>query len=82
MNDTNTNAGSATRVADVEHRRWLISVGISVVFGTFGAVMAWLSYSARTKLPTPSSVQVAKPASGESDRPGWPSRHRKGTERR
>jgi hypothetical protein len=84
MNETNTDITRGTRAVDAEHRRWLIGIGISVAFGTFGAVMAWLSYSARarpTPTPTP-SVQVAKPGSGESDHPGWQPRQRKGTEHR
>ena len=83
MDETNTDTTRATRAVD-EHRRWLIGLGISVAFGTFGAVMAWLSYSARTR-PTPTStpsVQVAKPVSGEPDHSGWPARHRKGSEHR
>jgi hypothetical protein len=84
MNETNTDTARATRAVDAEHRRWLIGLGISIAFGTFGAVMAWLSYSARTR-PTPTStpsVQVAKPVSGEPDHSGWPARHRKGSEHR
>src|SRR6187402_3465276 len=69
MNETNTDTAQATRAVDAEHRRWLIGLAISIAFGTFGAVMAWLSYSARTR-PTPTpSVQVAKPVSGEFDHP-------------
>ena len=76
MNETNTNTNTdvSTRRMDAEHRRWLIGLAISVAFGTFGAVMAWLSYSARARPTSPSVVQVAKPASGESD-PA--SRHRR-----
>jgi len=84
MNETNTETDRATRAVQAEHRRWLIGIGISVAFGTFGAVMAWLSYSARTRptqTQTPSG-QVAKPVSGESAHPDWPTRHRKGTEHR
>jgi len=81
MNETNTDTARATRAVDAEHRRWLIGLGVSVAFGTFGAVMAWLSYSARTRpMPMP-SVQVVKPVSGESNHPSWP-RQRKGSERR
>lgn len=66
------------RPTDAEHRRWLIGLSISIAFGTFGAVMAWLSYSARTR--PPSTVQIVRPASGDSDPDR--ARHRKGGERR
>jgi hypothetical protein len=39
-----------------DHRRWLIGVGISLVFGLFGMVMALLSYSGRGKPAAPSTV--------------------------
>jgi hypothetical protein len=74
MNETNTNADPSTRRMEAEHRRWLIGIAISVAFGTFGAVMAWLSYSARTRPTAPSAVQIARPASGESEPT---SRHRR-----
>lgn len=44
------------------HRRWLITVIITVVFGGFGAVMAYLSYT-NSKKPAASS-------SGRSRSPG------------
>jgi hypothetical protein len=34
-----------------EDRRWLIGMAISLFFGLFGAVMALLNYSERTKTP-------------------------------
>jgi len=82
MNETNTDITRGTRAVDAEHRRWLIGIGISVAFGTFGAVMAWLSYSARTRPVSTPSVQVAKPVSGNSEHRGWPPRQRKATEHR
>jgi len=57
---------------DVEHRRWLIGLGISVSFGLFGAVMAWLSYSARTRPSAPAAVQVSAPSNGSLE----PAKHR------
>jgi hypothetical protein len=36
-----------------EQRRWLIGIGISLLFGIFGAVMALLNYSDRTKASAP-----------------------------
>lgn len=35
------------------HRRWLITLAITILFGGFGAVMAYLSYANSSK-PTPS----------------------------
>ena len=67
MNETNTNADLSARRMDAEHRRWLIGIAISIAFGTFGAVMAWLSYSARTRPSAPSGAQVARSAGAESD---------------
>jgi hypothetical protein len=44
------------------HRRWLITVAITVMFGGFGAVMAYLSYARHTK-PAMSSPGRSRPAS-------------------
>lgn len=45
--------GDATASSkDLEHRRWLIGIGISVLFGLFGVVMALLNYSGRAKPAT------------------------------
>ncbi|MEO8904511.1 MAG: hypothetical protein ABI627_23585 [Polyangiaceae bacterium] len=64
-----------SRALDLEHRRWLIGIGISVVFGLFGAVMAWLSYTARTRASAPAVAAAVHsgpaPTSGAD-----PSRHR------
>ena len=55
-----------------ENRRWLIGIAISLFFGIFGAVMAWLSYSDRTKAPpatvTPGSKQSANPPTRPRER--------------
>lgn len=80
MNDPDNNAARAARAHDAEHRRWLIGIGISIAFGTFGAVMALLSYRARSQPPTPSSVQAAKSVSEKAD--PRRSRHRVDTDRR
>ena len=32
------------------HRRWLITVAITILFGTFGAVMTYLTYAERRGL--------------------------------
>jgi hypothetical protein len=81
MNDPNNEVARTNRAVDAEQRRWLIGIGISLAFGTFGAVMAWLSYSARTRAQAPTSVQVARPGSDESPHPGGP-RRRKSSEHR
>jgi hypothetical protein len=51
------------------HRRWLIGLGITLVFGLFGAVMTWLAYAGRSAPaapaaapPVPGSVAPAAPA--------------------
>ncbi len=38
-----------------DHRRWLVGVGISLVFGIFSMVMALLSYSERSEPAGPSA---------------------------
>jgi hypothetical protein len=52
--------------ANAEHRRWLIGVGISIVFGLFGAVMAWLSYAAKNPQSQPAPARVT-PANGDAN---------------
>jgi hypothetical protein len=44
------------------NRRWFIGIGISLVFGLFGAVMALLSYADRTTPPARPAVTVVAPA--------------------
>ena len=41
-----------------EQRRWLIGIGISLLFGIFGVVMALLSYWERTKASAPPAGAV------------------------
>ncbi|MET0795101.1 MAG: hypothetical protein ABW061_26520 [Polyangiaceae bacterium] len=67
MRDANTNEDASTRRSAAEHRRWLIGIAISIAFGTFGAVMAWLSYAARSRPSLPSSGQLVKPASADAE---------------
>ena len=62
----------AEAAANVEHRRWLTGLGVSVSFGLFGAVMAWLSYSARTRPLAPAAAQVSAPSNGGAE----PAKHR------
>jgi hypothetical protein len=45
-------------------RRWLIGVGISVVFGTFGVVMALLDYLHRTASAPPATGTAHRGAAG------------------
>jgi hypothetical protein len=42
-----------------DHRRWLVGIGISLVFGLFSMVMALLSYSGHTKPVAPSTATSA-----------------------
>jgi hypothetical protein len=65
---------------DLEHRRWLIGIGISVLFGIFGVVMALLNYSGRSKPTAPQAPQA--PAAVAPERAGPPGRgHGKGHDR-
>ena len=81
MNAPNRQEAQTTRTMDAEQRRWLIGLGISVAFGTFGAVMAWLSYTARNPPAAPAGMQVTRPASDDSTPPTGP-RRRKSSEHR
>jgi len=49
-----------------DNRRWFIGVGISVVFGLFGAVMALLSYSSRKPTTSPAPKTSPTPR-GEAE---------------
>jgi hypothetical protein len=61
MNDDNgERRGELERRND---RRWLIGVSISVVFGTFGVVMALLGYLHRTSAP-PATTTAIRGAAG------------------
>ena len=64
------------------NRRWLIGIGITLVFGIFSAVMAWLSYAARTKDATPpqrpSAPAAADPAPASPTGNPSPHGHGKG----
>ena len=55
---TDDDIGGVRHAAD--QRRWLIGIGITVVFGLFGVVMTLLSYSDRTKpRATPAGATAA-----------------------
>ena len=67
---TEEDIGGVRHAAD--QRRWLIGIGVTVVFGLFGVVMTLLSYSARGKpraAPAEATaapvVAPAPPAGGE-----------------
>lgn len=60
-------------------RRWLITIAITVVFGGFGAIMAYLSYAKSTQpavsTPAPRPAPTA-PAAAPSSDPGLPGKDR------
>jgi hypothetical protein len=63
-----------------DHRRWLVGVGISLVFGLFSMVMALLSYSGRGKSAAPSTVAPTPShdtAPGPATRPRLRGDHRR-----
>ncbi len=64
------------------HRRWLITIVITIVFGGFGAVMAYLSYVNSSK-PSPSRASSSAPAKSTTVAPpaAEPSSDEKGTDR-
>ena len=52
------------------NRRWLIGLSITVLFGVFGAVMAFLAYSDRDDSPrAPASSPTSKPTSEPAAEP-------------
>jgi hypothetical protein len=59
------------------HRRWLITIAITIVFGAFGAVMAYLSYVHSTR-PGASSPGGARPSGAPSPDEGDQGKHGKG----
>lgn len=67
---TDDDIGGVRHAAD--QRRWLIGIGITVVFGLFGVVMTLLSYSDRTKpraTPAAATVVPAAPAAPPAENP-------------
>lgn len=56
---TTTDENAASRRSDREDRRWLIGIGITIIFGLFGAIMTWLSYDARANALAPLSRPAA-----------------------
>jgi hypothetical protein len=56
-----------------DHRRWLVGIGISLVFGLFSMIMALLSYSERDK-PTSPAAAKPSPSPGGAREPGPRSR--------
>ena len=49
-----------------ESRRWLIGIGISVVFGLFGVVMALLNYSQKANDPASPAATTVAPRPAET----------------
>jgi hypothetical protein len=66
MNSDRDEPSSAIDARD--NRRWLIGVGISLVFGLFSVVMALLSYSTRAKPSGPPATN-ASPTPGAAAEP-------------
>ncbi len=61
---------------EAAHRRWLITVAITVLFGTFGAVMTYLTYargarpwSGRAPSTAPVTAPIIAPAAPPSEAP-------------
>ncbi|MBA3456919.1 MAG: hypothetical protein H0T42_27770 [Deltaproteobacteria bacterium] len=52
------------------NRRWLIGLSITVLFGVFGAVMAYLAYADRNSSRPAASSPASKPASEPASEPG------------
>jgi hypothetical protein len=47
------------------HRRWLVTIAITILFGTFGAVMTYLSYAKSSTKPSRSSSDAPAAAPTE-----------------
>lgn len=72
MTTTRDDASRAAIEASAR-RRWLIGLCITVMFGGFGAVMAWLAYVDREAAPAaPASTPSADPDDGPRDTPPGP----------
>jgi hypothetical protein len=62
-----TNPNDPVSAADArDSRRWLIGVGISLVFGLFGVVMALLAYSERTRASAQPGAHAPSPRGAEA----------------
>src|SRR5688572_9018320 len=61
--------GAAPNSEAAAHRRWLITIAITILFGTFGAVMTYLSYSKGSKPWSPAKTPSSAPSSGTSTAP-------------
>jgi len=53
-------------------RRWLIGLGITLVFGVFGAVMAVLAYTNDASAPVTRGADKSAPAPRQSTAPAAP----------
>ncbi len=54
-------------------KRWMIGLVITVIFGSFGAVMAWLSYAGHDQ-PSPASGSTPSTSAPTPDKPDTKSR--------
>jgi hypothetical protein len=61
------------------HRRWLVTIAITILFGTFGAVMTYLTYAKGSRSPgkasssvpsgAPSAAPITAPATAPTEEP-------------
>ena len=61
---------------EAAHRRWLITVAITMLFGTFGAVMTYLTYargsrpwSGRAPITAPITAPISAPSAPPTEGP-------------
>lgn len=67
-------AAHRTQSEAAASRRWLITIMITVVFGGFGAVIAYLNYARRSEpsISSPSTSPSTAPASSPATEPTTP----------
>lgn len=65
-----------------ETRRWRIGIAITVAFGLFGAVMAYLNYNAKQRPAAPGVTREIRPAEPAAVTPADPSPRGNGKGRR
>ncbi len=59
----------ATRADALADRRWLIGIGVTILFGLFGVVMALLAYRDRTPSPAAGEPPAAGAPLGATQQP-------------
>lgn len=64
--------GAAPNSEAAAHRRWLITIAITILFGTFGAVMTYMTYAKSSKPWSPSRAPSSAPDSVPSVAPATP----------